>query len=104
MTADTLLQLIQTLVSALAAVPNPVVAAVAIALGAAIMVYRKYRATQAVDPAEVADAAKKAQVALAAVEAALPKKAPVAPAAPAFDANVFGAMTDAEKAAAAKKS
>jgi hypothetical protein len=104
MDADTLLQLAQTLVSALAAVPNPVVAAVAIAVGAAIVVYRKYRATKVVDVADVADAAKKAQSAVKAVEAAVPHKAPVAPAAPAFDANVFGAMTQAEKDAAAKKS
>jgi LPS O-antigen subunit length determinant protein (WzzB/FepE family) len=97
MDADTALQLAQTLLSALVAVPNPVVAAVAIALGAAVMVYRKYRSTKVVDPAEVADAAKKAQVALQAVEAALPK------AQPKFDANVFGGMTQAEKDAAAKK-
>jgi uncharacterized membrane protein len=96
MDADTILQLAQTLVSALVAVPNPIVAAVAVAVGAALLVYRKYRATKVVDPAEVADAAKKAQAAVQAVEAALPK------AQPKFDANVFGGMTQAEKDAAAK--
>lgn len=97
MDADSLLQLAQTLVAALSAVPNPIVVAVAAAVGAGLMVYRKYRATKSVDPQEVADAAKKAQEAAKAIEAALPK------AEPKFDQNVFGAMTESEKAAAKAK-
>lgn len=77
--------------TALSAFPNPVVAACAVALSAVYTLARTYVKTKQVDMAAIADAAAKVKAAAAVVVE------------PKFDANVFGAMTADEKAAAVAK-